>query len=353
MARDTRFTLITGGAGFIGTNVARACLERGEPVHVFDNLARAGVQRNVAELQREYPGRVSFTNADVCDAAAVSAAVAEASAVYHLAAQVAVTTSLEDPMSDLRTNLLGTVNVLEAVRAARHRPSVLFTSTNKVYGRLAGLEVMDRGRRHEPVDPYLAVRGISEVQPLEFLSPYGCSKGSADQYVLDYAHSFGIRALVFRMSCIYGPHQLGSEDQGWVAHFIRQALKGEPVTIYGDGKQVRDLLFVEDLVRAMRLAHANADKLAGQAFNLGGGQANSTSLLDLLDLIERLTGQKPQVEWGPERLADQRWFVADTAKCRQALGWSPQVSIREGVQRLIDWYQRRPALVGQSTVQVA
>lgn len=348
-----QFILITGGAGFIGTNVARSHLEKDQAVHLFDNLGRPGVEQNVRELQTEFPGRIRFTHGDVRDQRLVADAVHSASAIYHLAAQVAVTTSLENPLDDLQTNLMGTLHVLEAVRQSEHQPSVLFTSTNKVYGRLASVPVMDRGRRHEPVDQALAAAGISERQPLEFLSPYGCSKGSADQYVLDYAHSYGIRASVFRMSCIYGTYQLGSEDQGWVAHFLRQALKREPITIYGDGKQVRDLLFVDDLVRAMQLVHQRMDVAAGQVFNIGGGQANSTSLLDILDEIRRLTGHAVAVNWGAERLADQRWFVADTNKMEAMLGWTPTVSIREGLHKLHDWYQRRPALVGHSVVQVA
>lgn len=353
MPSDSRFVLITGGAGFVGTNVARSYLEREQPVHIFDSLARPGVDLNIRELQHDFPGRVQFTNADVRDSERVAEAVENAGAIYHLAAQVAVTTSLDDPMDDLRTNLLGTMNVLEAVRKSAHRPSVLFTSTNKVYGKLSGVEVTEHARRHEPVDAALAATGVSESQPLEFLSPYGCSKGSADQYVLDYAHSFAVRATVFRMSCIYGPYQLGSEDQGWVAHFVRQALKGEPITIYGDGKQVRDLLFVDDLVRAMHLAHRHIDEIAGQAFNVGGGHDNSTSLLDLLEMIHQLTGQKVNVEWGPERLADQRWFVADTSKIRHRLSWSPRVSIRQGVRTLLQWYRGRPSLIDHSAVQVA
>jgi len=348
-----QYVLITGGAGFIGTNVARSYLEKNLPVHIFDNLGRAGVERNVSELQAAFPGMVRFTAADVRDANAVLSAVENASAIYHLAAQVAVTTSLEDPMDDLETNLIGTLNVLEAMRKLRTDASLLFTSTNKVYGRLSSVEICERGSRHQPVDDALARSGVSERQPLEFLSPYGCSKGSADQYVLDYAHSFGLRCCVFRMSCIYGRYQLGSEDQGWVAHFLRQALKREPITIYGDGKQVRDLLFVDDLVRAMHLAHASMDRIAGTVFNMGGGPRNSTSLLDLLDQIASLTGGRVRTEWGPERLADQRWFVADTARAHELLGWTPVIGIKEGLNKLYDWYQSRPALIEQVAAEVA
>lgn len=347
------YILITGGAGFIGTNVARGYLREGQPVHILDNLSRPGVEQNLLDLQQDFGGRVQVTRADLRDRSEVDKAVATASAVYHFAAQVAVTTSLDDPLGDLDTNLLGTVHVLEAIRRSSMRPPLLFTSTNKVYGHLAGVRLTKRSSRYEPEDPRIARSGAGEDQPLEFLSPYGCSKGSADQYVLDFARSYGLEATVFRMSCIYGPHQLGSEDQGWVAHFLRQAMKREPITIYGDGKQVRDLLFVEDLVRAMRVAQENMRIASGEAFNLGGGVGNSTSLLELIEEIKVLTGAPVDIDWGPERLADQKWYVADTAKIRALLGWAPEVSIRQGLRTLRDWYLERPALVAQSEAQVA
>jgi CDP-paratose 2-epimerase len=211
----------------------------------------------------------------------------------------------------------------------------------------------EQSERYGPEDPNIARLGAGEDQPLEFLSPYGCSKGSADQYVLDYAHSFGIRATVFRMSCIYGPYQLGSEDQGWVAHFVRQAMKGDAITIYGDGKQVRDLLFVEDLVRAMRLAQDNMEICSGQVFNIGGGVENSTSLLELIAQLRLLVGGSVPVEWGPERLADQHWYVADTSKIREALAWTPNVNIRQGLRALHAWYLDRPTVVERAEAQVA
>jgi CDP-paratose 2-epimerase len=348
-----REILITGGAGFIGTNIARSYLEDDETVHIFDNLSRPGVEQNIGELQRAFPGRVRFTHADTRHRNDITKAVSTAAKIYHLAAQVAVTSSLADPIEDLETNVIGTVHVLEAVRHSPARPSLLFTSTNKVYGRLARVSLSKRGTRYEPEEPAIARAGATEDQPLEFLSPYGCSKGSADQYVLDYARSYGILATVFRMSCIYGPYQLGSEDQGWVAHFLRQSMKGEPITIFGDGKQVRDLLFVDDLVGAMRLAQENMSIAAGQAFNLGGGAENSISLLDLIEQLQLLTGNRIEIEWSPERLGDQKWYVADTSKMRNLLGWRPRVSIRKGLRALYQWYLERPSLVRQSEVQVA
>ena len=348
-----RQILITGGAGFIGTNIARSYLEDGQPVHIFDNLSRPGVDQNVFDLERDFRGNVYFTHADTADRRELAKALASAATVYHLAAQVAVTTSLERPIDDLETNLIGTIHLLEEIRRSASKPTLLFTSTNKVYGRLARVELTERGSRYEPEDAWLATTGVGEDQPLEFLSPYGCSKGAADQYVLDYARSYSIRACVFRMSCIYGPHQLGSEDQGWVAHFLRQAMKSEPITIYGDGKQVRDLLYVEDLVRAMRLAQENMSAAAGQAFNLGGGAENSTSLLELIDELQTLTGNSIDIDWGDERLGDQKWYIADTAKIRRLLGWTPRVSIHDGLRALHDWYLERPSLVARSEVQVA
>ncbi|MBV9612611.1 MAG: GDP-mannose 4,6-dehydratase, partial [Acidobacteriaceae bacterium] len=338
---------------FIGTNIARSYLEEDQPVHIFDNLSRPGVEQNLLDLQRDFPGKLEFTGADISNRSEVAKAVASAHTIYHLAAQVAVTTSLEHPLDDLQTNLMGTIHILEAIRRSATPPSLLFTSTNKVYGRLSGIALANRGSRYEPENAWLATTGASEDQPLEFLSPYGCSKGSADQYVLDYARSYGLRATVFRMSCIYGPHQLGSEDQGWVAHFLRQGMKGEPITIYGDGRQVRDLLFVEDLVRAMRLAQEKMSLAAGQAFNVGGGAENSTSLLELIEEMRLLTGNPIEIEWSDERLGDQKWYVADTAKIRHLLAWAPTVSIREGLRALHEWYLERPSLVARAEVQVA
>jgi CDP-paratose 2-epimerase len=350
---ENQFVLITGGAGFIGSNIARSYLERQQPVHILDNLARSGVERNLAELVSCFPGRVLFTEGDVRDRRTVEEAVETASAVYHLAAQVAVTTSLESPVADMETNLIGTLNVLESIRASAAPRPLIFTSTNKVYGKLAHVPLCEHASRYQPQDSRLAEYGVAEDQPLEFLSPYGCSKGSADQYVLDYARSYGIPATVFRMSCIYGPYQLGTEDQGWVAHFIRQALKREPITIYGDGKQVRDLLFVEDLVEAMRLALDRIDVASGVAFNMGGGAANSASLLEIVSEIESLAGDAIRIERGPERLGDQRWYVADTSKARELLGWNQTTYIRRGLRRLFDWCAERTEAPTQTEIQEA
>jgi CDP-paratose 2-epimerase len=268
--------------------------------------------------------------------------------VFHFAAQVAVTTSLENPHEDFAVNALGTLNVLEAARARPVPPPIVLTSTNKVYGGLDDLQLATQGQRYLPVDAGVAARGIAESRPLDFHSPYGCSKGTADQYVADYARSYGMTTLVFRMSCIYGPRQFGTEDQGWVAHFILRALRGERITLYGDGMQVRDVLYVDDLVDAFLLAEQHAARLKGRAFNMGGGPANAISLQDLLDHIGRLHGQRPAVACDGWRTGDQRWYVSDTRAFQRETGWQPRVRAEEGIERLFKWLatrqeQRSPA----------
>jgi CDP-paratose 2-epimerase len=332
-----QLALITGGAGFVATNVAKRLLGQGWRVRLLDNLTRAGVQRNVAFLRAAYGDLVELRVADVRDAHAVRAALDGTSRVFHFAAQVAVTTSLADPVLDFEINARGTLNVLEGIRAMGNKPSLLFTSTNKVYGHLDDLALVARSSRYEPADPVASSQGVSERRPLDFRSPYGCSKGAAEQYVLDYARTFGLPAAVFRMSCIYGPHQFGTEDQGWVAHFIIEALGNRPLTLYGDGLQVRDVLYVEDLVDAMMQAHGAIARLGGQAFNIGGGSANTVSLLELIDLIGEVLGRRPAYTIEPWRAADQRYYVSDTTKFQQATGWRPRVGVREGVERLAAW----------------
>ena len=335
--RRQRPVLITGGSGFVGTNLAHRLCSAGERVLVYDNLSRAGVEQNAAWLCETHGDLVQVENADVRDGAALAAAVRSASAVYHLAAQVAVTSSLTGPIEDFEINARGTLNLLEAARGMSTPPPVIFTSTNKVYGHLDDVELRLNGSRYEPVDEHVRRLGISEAQPLDFYSPYGCSKGAADQYMVDYARTFGVPGVVFRMSCIYGPHQFGTEDQGWVAHFLIQAMNRRPITLYGDGKQVRDILFVEDLIDALLLARKEIRTLCGQVFNLGGGPANTTSLLEILTSIAELEGTEPVVSWGNWRPGDQRYYVSNCAKFQSATGWRPKVSMQEGVQRLHAW----------------
>jgi CDP-paratose 2-epimerase len=332
-----RRAVVTGGAGFIGTNLASRLVEDGAHVVLLDNLARPGSERNLRWLLDTYGDAVSFERGSVCDRAAVRRAVRGADRVFHLAAQVAVTTSLDDPVDDFRTNVEGTLTLLEEVRRLDEPPFLLFTSTNKVYGALPHLELERVGRRWLPADGELRERGLSETEPLDFCTPYGCSKGAADQYVLDYAKSFGLETVVFRMSCIYGPHQNGTEDQGWVAHFAIRAIDRLPITVYGDGAQVRDLLYAEDLVEAMLLAHEHAGVLAGHAFNMGGGPENAVSLVEVLDLIGDLDARAPQVVHAAERTGDQRYYVADTRAFEAATGWQRSVSVHDGVERLYRW----------------
>jgi CDP-paratose 2-epimerase len=341
--------LITGGAGFIGSNLAERLLCGGVPVVLLDNLSRPGVERNLAALQQRHGSLVEFVRADVRERAPLRQAVRDVSAVFHFAAQVAVTTSLVNPLHDHAVNVGGTVHLLEELRQLDRPPTLLFTSTNKVYGALDHVPLHKDSTRYEPAQAEHRL-GTSEAQRLDFHSPYGCSKGAADQYVLDAARSFGLPTVVFRMSCIYGPHQCGTEDQGWVAHFLLCALKDQPLTLYGDGLQVRDILFVEDLVNAFLLAHAHIDRLQGQAFNIGGGADNTISLRELLDLIRELHGSLPPVRYDDWRTGDQRYYVSDIRRFRQATGWLPRVGVRAGVTRLYHWLQENTPGVAEPLV---
>lgn len=334
---DRRPVLITGGAGFVGCNMAHRLLSAGTPVLLFDNLSRPGVKRNLRWLRDTHGDNVQAEIADVRDRAALRRAAARARQVFHFAAQVAVTTSLVDPIEDFEINAGGTLNLLEALRALPEPPPLVFTSTNKVYGGLDDVALLRRDGRYEPQDSELRERGISEERALDFHSPYGCSKGTADQYVLDYSRSYGLRTIVFRMSCIYGPRQFGTEDQGWVAHFLIRAIERQPIVLYGDGMQVRDVLFVDDLVDAFLLAQKNMDTQFGRAFNIGGGPERTTSLIELLDLIEQLHGERPELEREGWRTGDQRYYVSDTRRFQEATGWAPRVGVRSGVARLYQW----------------
>jgi CDP-paratose 2-epimerase len=329
--------MITGGAGFVGTNLAARLLASGQPVMVYDNLARAGAEKNLRWLRKYHSHGLRVEIADTRDTERLNAAVADAALIYHFAAQVAVTSSLVDPIADFEVNLRGTLNVLEAVRHARRPPPIVFTSTNKVYGALEDIPLEASATRYQPADASLRETGISEERPLAFHSPYGCSKGGADQYILDYARSFGIPAVVLRMSCIYGPHQFGNEDQGWVAHFLIRALEERSITVYGDGRQVRDILFVNDLVDALLTCQKHMPALSGRAFNIGGGPANTISLIELLEGIGRIQGAMPETEYAPWRVGDQRYYVSDTRAFHTATGWRARVPVGEGVARLHQW----------------
>lgn len=345
--------LITGGAGFIATNLAQRLIDDGREVVLFDNLSRPGVERNIAWLRRRYDDRLMLRIGDVRDSAALGRAVRGVREIYHLAAQVAVTTSLAGPLDDFDVNARGTLNLLEIAREQSPPPSIVFTSTNKVYGALGDLDLDAKPTRYVPIDGDVRRHGISERRALSFHSPYGCSKGAADQYVLDYAKTFGLPTVVLRMSCIYGPHQCGNEDQGWVAHFLAQALAGRALTIYGDGRQVRDVLFVSDLARALVAAQENARALAGQAFNIGGGPGRSISLLELIDLVGRLTRRPVRFDLAAWRAADQRFYVSDSRRFQQATRWRPAVSVEDGVKHLLGWLHRERAGVPATAAAAA
>ncbi len=329
--------LITGGAGFVGTNLAHHFLRQGVPVRVLDNLSRAGVEQNLRWLRETHGDMVQAEVGDIRDADAVRCAARGVSQVFHLAAQVAVTTSLIDPMADFEVNARGTLNLLEAIRACPDPPPLVFTSTNKVYGGLTGLSLRVRDEHYEPEDVHVRAHGIGENRPLDFHSPYGCSKGAADQYVLDYARTYDLPAVVFRMSCIYGPHQFGTEDQGWVAHFLIRALEGRPIMLYGDGMQVRDVLYVDDLVEAFTLAQSHMGALSGRAFNIGGGAGNTVSLRGLLRLIGGMQGRSPAVRYDDWRPGDQRYYVSDARAFGAATGWTARTNVAQGIERLSRW----------------
>ena len=333
-----RPVVITGGAGFLGANIADRLLGQEVPVVIVDNLSRAGVELNLRWLEERHGGRlVTPLVEDIRDAETVEDAVRGAHAVLHLAAQVAVTTSLEDPVTDFEINARGTLNILEALRWQDDPPPLLFASTNKVYGKLLGPDALVRGRtRWEPTDAARR-RGCDEATPLDFYSPYGCSKGVADQYVLDYARVFGLTTLVFRMSCLYGQRQFGTEDQGWIAHFLIRALRGEPVTVFGDGRQVRDALHVDDAVEAWLTGLRHAGRLSGRAFNLGGGPGNTLSLLELIERMGPLCGRSPEVRFADPRPGDQLWYVSDTSAFEAATGWRARVGLDDGLRQLADW----------------
>jgi CDP-paratose 2-epimerase len=330
-------TLITGGAGFVGTNLADRLAEEGRRVVVLDSLHRTGVESNLRWLLNRHGDLIRAEIADVRDARAVARVVEGADQVFHFAAQVAVTSSLTAPLEDFGVNLQGTLTLLEALRSLEEPPPLLFTSTNKVYGSLPELRLVRAGGRWEPRDERIRAHGLDERVPLDFCTPYGCSKGGADQYVLDYAKHHGLQAVVFRMSCIYGPHQHGNEDQGWLAHFLIRALDDLPITVYGDGAQVRDVLFVDDLVAAMLAARERIAALSGRPFNMGGGPDNAVSLLEIVELIGELRRRGPRLVFAEERAGDQRYYVADTARFREATGWRPRVGVTEGIERLHRW----------------
>jgi CDP-paratose 2-epimerase len=338
--------VVTGGAGFIGINLADRLLASGEKVRIFDNLSRPGVEDNLHWLRTRHGDSLQHIDGDVRAAAEVEAAVDGSSFVFHLAAQVAVTTSLRQPLEDHGINVIGTLNVLEAIRRSEPRPGLMFASTNKVYGALPDVGMRRTNKRCDPQDDEVREHGIGEQRPLDFISPYGCSKGAADQYVLDYCRSFGIAATVLRMSCIYGPHQQANSDQGWVAHFLRTALGGNTLTIFGDGRQVRDVLYIDDFVDALLATRRELPRLSGSAFNIGGGPANTLSLLEMIDIAEQLNRQPIDLHFSDARPGDQLYFAADHRRFTGATGWRPRTLPGEGIGQVWSWLlemNRKPA----------
>lgn len=338
-----RHYLVTGGAGFIGSNYVHRLLQRGERVTIFDNLSRGGAQRNLEWLGNSF-GEDSFSLVvgDVRDASLLAEAARDTDVIVHLAGQVAVTTSVTDPRDDFESNALGTFNTLEAARLSDRDPIFIYSSTNKVYGGMEDAELVEEATRWRYKH---LVHGCPETQPLDFHSPYGNSKGAGDQYTRDYARIYGLRSVVFRQSCIYGPRQFGIEDQGWVAWFIIAAVTGRPITVYGDGKQVRDILNVEDLLNAYDAAVEKIDVAAGQVYNMGGGPENVMSVwAEFGPILEDLLGETIEVGRGDWRPGDQRVFYADIRKAEGELGWRPTIGVQEGIRRLFNWVQQNREL---------
>lgn len=343
--------LVTGGAGFIGSHVAEYYARKGNEVVVFDNLSRAEILGkstgdalfNWNYLKKNYRN-VKLFKGDIRNFSQVRRASKDVDAIIHTAAQVAVTTSLIDPRMDFEVNVVGTFNVLEAARMSD--AAVLYCSTNKVYGENVNkLAVKEEGKRYRFADEKYR-KGIPETFPIDLCghTPYGCSKLAADIYVQDYGHTYGLKTGVFRMSCIYGERQFGVEDQGWLSWFVIATLTRKPITIYGNGKQVRDVLYVADLINAFNL-FLNTN-LKNEVFNIGGGNENTLSLLELLDLLHELTGKKPDSTFAEWRPADQKVYISDISKAKDKLNWAPKVKPSEGVRKVMQWVSENLNIFG-------
>ena len=333
--------LITGGAGFIGSNTAKRFGDDGWDITILDNLSRRGAANNLDWLRESL--NFDLSRIDLRDSERVFELISKGQfdVVIHLAGQVAVTTSVLQPGLDFESNLVGTFNLLEAIRSGSPQTILLNASTNKVYGKLSRIPVREDETKYSLVDHPM---GVNEQETLDFYSPYGCSKGAAEQYVIDYSRTYGMRCVNFRQSCIYGYRQFGNEDQGWAAWFLIRHLIGQPLTIFGNGKQVRDILFVSDLIDAYQLAIAKIDKVTGWSFNVGGGPGNSLSLLEYIDCLEQLTHRKVKYSFSDSRLGDQKVYISDVTRAREHLNWSPRTSINEGLNRLYDWIGSNLAL---------
>ena len=334
--------LITGGCGFIGSNIASFYMQKGDKILIIDDLSRKGSELNLKWLQSL--GSIDFIKQDITNFKILKKAVEknkDIDVILHMAAQVAVTDSVDNPRRDFEINALGTFNLLEAVRSAAISPVIIYGSTNKVYGEMEDLEVIEKNGKYVWKD---IKNGIGESRPLDFHSPYGCSKGSAEQYVHDYSRIYGLKTVVMRQSCIYGPRQFGVEDQGWVAHFIISAILGKKITIYGDGRQARDILYVDDLIDVFHLAYQNIDKIKGGIFNIGGGIENVISLLELVDILKKELNKNISLDYDSWRPGDQKVYVSDISKSKGILGWQPKINRYTGIQKLISWVRENRGL---------
>lgn len=333
--------LIVGGAGFIGCNFAEALLRRGDKVIIFDNLSRQGTIHNLTYLMENFPS-VEYVIDDIRSTQSkLSELVEEVDVVYHLAAQPAVTTSVKSPREDFKINALGTFNLMEALRKSDRKPPVIYASTNKVYGKIKDLVIKETDKRYKS-----SFIGITEEYPLDFHSPYGCSKGSGDQYVRDYARIYGLQTVVMRQSCIYGKRQYGAEDQGWISWFIIAAIFGRQINICGNGKQVRDILYVEDLFEAWDLVTKNIDTTSGEIYNVGGGNNFTLSLLEFIDILEDYLDMKVDFSYSDWRPGDQLCYISSISKISRDVGWKPKTDIRNILHELITWTEDNIYLKG-------
>lgn len=344
---DKKTVLITGGAGFIGTNATAHYLRKRYRVIVYDNLSRAGAKQNLDWLKGQ-KGNFIFVKGDVRNYKKLLEVFEKYKPdfIIHLAAQVTMVTSVTNPGEDFEINALGTFNVLEALRKGAPQASLIYSSTNKVYGEMADIPVMETRRRYI----YKDIKGISEDHKLDFHGPYGCSKGAGDQYTLDYARIYGLNTVVYRQSGIYGPHQFGIEEQGWLAWFCNALLFDKPVTIYGDGKQVRDVLYIDDLLKAFDFIFKNIEKTRGRAYNIGGGSKLSLSIWELFDILEKLSGKKINYSFDAWRAGDQRIYISDLTNIKKDLSWAPKISPKEGVKRLYNWISQNKNLIKKAGV---
>jgi len=339
--------LITGGCGFIGTNATAFYLKGGNEVISFDNLSRAGSEENLGWLKNQGK-KFIFVKGDLRDYKKLFKTFKKyrPDLVLHLAGQTTMVDSVKNPREDFEINALGTFNVLEAMKEIKSKAVMIYSSTNKVYGDLSYVPVVEQKKRYS----YRGIKGINEHFPLDFHGPYGCSKGCGGQYTIDYARIFGLNTIVFRQSGIYGPHQFGIEEQGWLAWFCNSMLFEKPVTIYGDGKQVRDVLFIDDLLRAFQLAAKNIKKTKGSVFNIGGGPQFSLSIWELFDIIEKLSGKKFNYKFGPWRPGDQKIYISDIKKAKREFDWVPKIPPKEGVKKLYNWISQNKNLIKKAGV---